>query len=236
MSPMTAAKDLVTGEVKVEYIFTHSCHRPCRAELRFLPLSQSLGKEVKEKIAQGITIEKIMDGKFMSVTYNHLIIMLYLHMYFWYQSWSWKMHSSDDLQQHNWAEPLCDMSRSLEHHQSKERLQSSQTCEDAITMGGIVKHLLKEEPSPILAYKQQGLKHPSYLSLPDESFLFIIMTGFQSKLFYEYASIYRLHWCYTYRTNKYKFRLSTLLVVDEYRKCTHGGGNNDYYRCYICEL
>ena len=101
MSQMTATKDLGTGQVKVEYSFTHSGHLPCRAELRLLPLSQALGKEVKEKIDQGITIEKIVDGKFMSVADNNLIITLYLHMYLRYQSWSWKMHYSDDLQQHN---------------------------------------------------------------------------------------------------------------------------------------
>ena len=77
--------------------------------------------------------------------------------------------------------------------------------------------LMKEDPSPILAYKQQGFKHPSYPSLPDESFLLIIMTGFQAKLFCEYASNI-LCIDATYRTNEYKFKLITLLVVDEYRK------------------
>ena len=97
ISRMTTTRDLVTGEVKVEYISTHSGHQPCRAELGFLPLPQSLRKEVKEKFAQDITIEKIMDGKFMSVAHN-LIIILYLHIYFRYQSWSCKTHHSNDLQ------------------------------------------------------------------------------------------------------------------------------------------
>ena len=68
----------------------------------------------------------------------------------------------------------------------------------------IVDKLMKEDPSPILAYKQQEFKHPSYPSLPDESFLLIIMTGFQAKLFCKYASN-TLCIDATYRTNEYKF-------------------------------
>ena len=101
-------------------------------------------------------------------------------------------------------------------------------AEDAISVDRIVTELMKEEdPSPILAYKQQGFKNSSYPSLPDESFLLIIMTEFQAKLFCEYASKI-LCIDATYRTNEYKFKLITLLVVDEYRKGTYGGGNNDY--------
>lgn len=106
-------------------------------------------------------------------------------------------------------------------------------AEDAISVDRIVTELMKEEPSPILAYKQQGFKHSSYPSLPDESFLLIIMTGFQAKLFCEYASKI-LCIDATYRTNEYKFKLITLLVVDEYRKGTSGVVHNDYYRLNIC--
>ena len=60
------------------------------------------------------------------------------------------------------------------------------------------------------------------------------MTGFQAKLFCKYVSN-TLCIDATYRTNEYKFKLITLLVVDEYRKGTYGGGNNDYYRLYILQ-
>lgn len=78
---MRATKDLVTGEVNVEYISTHCGHQPSHAELRFLPLPQSLRKEVKEKFAKGITIEKIMDGKLTSVAENSSLIMLYMYLH-----------------------------------------------------------------------------------------------------------------------------------------------------------
>ena len=107
-------------------------------------------------------------------------------------------------------------------------------AEDAISMERIVNKLKKQEPFPTLADKQQGLKHPSYLSLPEESFLLVIMTRFQAKLFSEYASNIP---CIdaTYRTSKYKFKLITLHVVDKYRKSTYGGGDNEYYKCYILQ-
>ena len=62
------------------------------------------------------------------------------------------------------------------------------------------------------------------------------MTGFQAKLFCEYAGKI-LCIDATYRTNEYKFKLITLLVVDEYGKGTFGDGNNYCYRFYIfCKL
>jgi len=49
------------------------------------------------------------------------------------------------------------------------------------------------------------------------SFLFILMTEFQAQLFEEFGSklvcIDSAH-----KTNEYKFKLITLLVVDEYHK------------------
>ena len=84
ISRMTATKDFITGEVNVEYISTHCGHQPSRAELRFLPLPQSLRKEVREKFAQGISIEKIMDGKLTSVADNSSLIKLYMYRFFSY--------------------------------------------------------------------------------------------------------------------------------------------------------
>lgn len=75
----------------------------------------------------------------------------------------------------------------------------------------------KEDPSPILAYKRQGYKHPSFPSLAEDSFVLVLMTDFQAKVFNEYADKIV---CVdaTHKTNEYKFKLITLLVVDEYRK------------------
>ena len=60
---ITANENLETGVVKVEYLSTHSCHKPSVEECRYLPLPPSLCQKVKEKCAAGITIEKIMNGE-----------------------------------------------------------------------------------------------------------------------------------------------------------------------------
>ena len=60
---ITATENLQTGLVNVEYLSSHSCHKPSIEECRFLPLPPSLRQKVQEKCAAGMTIEKIMDGE-----------------------------------------------------------------------------------------------------------------------------------------------------------------------------
>ena len=60
---MTATENLKTGMVTVNYISSHSCHKPSIDECKYLPLPASLRQKVLEKCAAGITIEKIMDGE-----------------------------------------------------------------------------------------------------------------------------------------------------------------------------
>ena len=69
----------------------------------------------------------------------------------------------------------------------------------------------------MLFYKPQNSKSTKYSCLQEESFLFVLMTEFQAQLFEEFGS--RLV-CIdsTHKTNEYKFKLITLLVVDEYHK------------------
>jgi len=60
---MTATENLKTGLVTVEYLSSHSGHKPSIEECKFLPLPPSLRQNVLEKCAAGISIEKIMDGE-----------------------------------------------------------------------------------------------------------------------------------------------------------------------------
>ena len=60
---MTASENLKTGIVTVDYLCSHSCHKPSIDECKYLPLPTSLRQKVLEKHAAGITIEKIMDGE-----------------------------------------------------------------------------------------------------------------------------------------------------------------------------
>ena len=51
-----------TRRVEVTYICTHTNHLLGLEECKYLPLPQSVRKEMQEKFAQGVTLERIMDG------------------------------------------------------------------------------------------------------------------------------------------------------------------------------
>lgn len=57
------SENIQTGVVTVEYMSTHTGHKPSLEECRYLPLPTSLRREVQEKFAAGVTLERIMDGK-----------------------------------------------------------------------------------------------------------------------------------------------------------------------------
>ena len=52
-----------TGKVEVTYISTHTNHSLGVKECKYLPLPLTVRKEIQEKFAQGVTLERIMDGK-----------------------------------------------------------------------------------------------------------------------------------------------------------------------------
>ena len=51
-----------TCKVEVIYNSTHTNHTLGLEECKCLPLSESVQQEIQEKVSQGITIERIMDG------------------------------------------------------------------------------------------------------------------------------------------------------------------------------
>ena len=69
----------------------------------------------------------------------------------------------------------------------------------------------------MLFYKPQSSRNVEYSRLQEESSLFVLMTEFQAQLFEEFGNKIV---CIdsTHKTNKHKFKLITLLVVDEYHK------------------
>jgi len=79
----------------------------------------------------------------------------------------------------------------------------------------IVKELQLESPSPIIAYKPQGILKPDYPSLRESSFFLALMTSFQADLFKEFAMIGFVD--STHKTTQYGYKLITLVVADEFR-------------------
>ena len=68
------SENLQTGEVTVDYVSTHTGHKPSVEECKHIPLPPSLRKEVQEKFAAGVTIERIMDGECMVITLSIMFV------------------------------------------------------------------------------------------------------------------------------------------------------------------
>ena len=78
----------------------------------------------------------------------------------------------------------------------------------------------------MIAYKCQGSQHPEYPTLQDDTFLLVLMTPYQSQLFEEFGEKV-VCMDSTHMTNEYRFKLITLLVVDECHK-------GSYYEIHNC--
>ncbi len=59
---MTASEHLKTGKVEVVYIKTHTNHQPGLKEVKYVPLPEATRQEVRNKYADGIKLDKIIDG------------------------------------------------------------------------------------------------------------------------------------------------------------------------------
>ena len=51
--------------VEVTYISTHTNHAVGIQECKYLPLPFSVRKDIQDKFSQGVTLERIMSGKYM---------------------------------------------------------------------------------------------------------------------------------------------------------------------------
>ena len=61
---MTATQNLKTGKVTIHYTSTHTNHQLSLMECKHLPIPKSVKEKVKTMIANGVQMEKIMDGMF----------------------------------------------------------------------------------------------------------------------------------------------------------------------------
>ena len=93
---------------------------------------------------------------------------------------------------------------------------------DAVSVDRIVQELQSEDPSPVIAYKPQGVLKEEYSLLRESNFLLVLMTPFQADLFRNFGSIGCVD--STHKTNEYGYKLITLVVADEY----HNGLLNSY--------
>ena len=79
LSRMTASEHSKTGEVVVEYIKTHTNHKPGLMEVKYVPLPEVTRQEVRNKYADGVRLDKIIDGKWCQhcmIGCNHALSLL----------------------------------------------------------------------------------------------------------------------------------------------------------------
>ena len=69
---MTATEYYIDGMVEVKYYSYHTNHQLGVGECRNLPLPNSVKEDIQQQFVAGITIEQIMDSKFIIV---HLILV-----------------------------------------------------------------------------------------------------------------------------------------------------------------
>ena len=74
ISRMTASEHSKTGEVVVEYIKTHTNHKP--GEVKYVPLSEVTRQEVRNKYADGVKLDKIIDGKWFTSLHTSVVIIV----------------------------------------------------------------------------------------------------------------------------------------------------------------
>ena len=79
----------------------------------------------------------------------------------------------------------------------------------------IVAEIQQETFNPVLAYKSQGSDSPLFPNLPPNSFLLILQSEFQLKMYKKYCSCV-LCLDSTHGTNAYCFKLITLMVADDF--------------------
>lgn len=56
------AKFLANGKVMVWYVSAHTNHTPNRLEMQYIPLPEDVKDTVSQKLALGVTMERILDG------------------------------------------------------------------------------------------------------------------------------------------------------------------------------
>lgn len=65
LSRMTASQHVKTGEVELTFVKTHTNHQPGLQEVKYLPLPEVTRQEVRSGYADGIELDKIIDGEYI---------------------------------------------------------------------------------------------------------------------------------------------------------------------------
>ena len=186
-------------------------------------MPQSAKKDIQEKFSQGLTLEYIMDG-ILSVV--HVCFIIYLHVLQYIIMIlliCWVTDIRGDLGKRHCRNQFLQCATRRHFLTRQDCRNASQKVprhtHDAISVNRIVTELRTESPSPLLAYKPQGVKDETLPTLSEDTFFLVLMTEFQASLF---ITLSHKVVCLdsTHKTNQYRFKL-LMVVPDEFRNRKH---------------
>ncbi|XP_065903839.1 uncharacterized protein [Dysidea avara] len=183
-----------TGNVEVDYIFTHTNHSPGLEEVKHIPIPTSVQEEIQQKFSQGVSVEKIMKDIQEDIGSRHL------------------RQDFDEVVARKHLIKRQDCRNAI---RKTRDFTNHRHTNDAISVDRIVKELQLESPSSIIAYKPQGIVKADYPSLQESSFFLALMTSFQADMFKEFSTLGCVD--SKHKTTQYGYKLITLVVADEFR-------------------
>ena len=152
-----------------------------------LPISKGTKNEVMRKLAPGIPIERILRDLHKDLSEGTAISRSLLI-------------SRKDV-------------RNIERRSST--ITKVRHADDRTAVHLLVEEWGKDPPSPCLAIKFQGTTSREFPDLAEDTFLMVMQTSHQETMFQQFAS--SIVCCdSTHCTNSYKFKLITLVGVDQY--------------------
>ena len=231
---MIATQTQSEGRVDIKYISTHTNHELTLTECKHLPLPNSVREDIRQQFAAGISLERIMDSMFLHV-HNTINVLRTKHIDV--RGFIGKRDQRQNFMQNVTRQQFvtrqdCRFVTNAATYDYTYRVFNNYSIyrnicrklndfsrhrhsEDAVSVQRIVEELRLESPSPMLYYKAQGVKDPKHPKLAEDTFLLVLMTNFQAGLFELFGNKIVCQDS-THKTNQYRFKLTTMVVPDEY--------------------
>ena len=186
---------LQSGKVGVCYVSAHIGHELSPQELRYLPLPKSTKEEVSLKMIMGVPAQNILQGVLWNLFY-YLLYEVYIldvrenigdreNRESFDQTVSFYIYIQTfyiQTDRHFISRADVNNVRVKVQHNLVQRHK-----DDATSVSLFISELQHESFSPVVVFKPQGEKHPKYSNISKETFVLVIQTKFQLKLYKKHA-------------------------------------------------
>lgn len=179
-------------KVDVTYIQTHT-HAVDLSQMKYLPIAKSVQQDISTKLSMGVPINSILDS---------------------IRGEAGSLDRREDLT----LKPFHLISRkTVQSVKSKHvNININKDSDDAMSVTLQVEALRQLTNNPVLLYKKQHTIEPS-VQLLNSDFMLVLMSNEQAELYNSFAPRI-LCMDSTHGTNSYRFKLITILVIDDFSK------------------